>query len=147
MDGFLNSRVLSNTRRNVFRPKNKGALVQILDLIMADRQGAETLNEWMLPHAVTLVCETIHTEMEAAKPFLHITTAETTPEFIESWDINKIMDPISENTTPTWSTILSAATESKVCAAKAARENNKNSQVRHTVRTFSILIYVLKLTI
>ncbi|KJA22641.1 hypothetical protein HYPSUDRAFT_164247 [Hypholoma sublateritium FD-334 SS-4] len=129
-----NDNALSNTRRNIFRPKNKGALVQILDLIMADRQGAETLNEWMLPHAVTLVCETIHTEMEAAKPFLHMTTAETTPEFIESWDINKIMDPISENTTPTWSTILSAATESKVCAAKAARENNKNSQVRHTTR-------------
>ncbi len=109
---------------------------------MSEKQGAEILNEWMFPHAVTLVCETIHAEMEAAKPFLHMTTAETTPEFIESWDINEIMDPISEKTTPTWSTILAAATESKVCASKAAaRENNKNSQVRHTVRIYSIFIY------
>lgn len=114
-----------------FRSTNVENIRRVLDLILANQKGAVVLNEWMMPHAVDLVCETVHREMEAAKPHLHMTIAETTPEFIESWDLNSIMDPISEKITPTWTAVLSAASESKVCLAKGA---GKNTQCRHTVR-------------
>jgi hypothetical protein len=47
----------------------------------------------MAPHAVDIVCD-LNEEMEAAKPNLFMTTAQTTPEFVEGWDINVITDPI-----------------------------------------------------
>lgn len=96
-----------------FRQTNAANIAHLLDLIMANVKGASILKEWMRPHAIDLVCATIHDEMESAKPYLRMTTAETTPEFVESWDINKIMDPISKDITPTWSAVLVAATDPK----------------------------------
>ena len=114
------------------RSTNMGNICKLLDLIMANEKGAAILKEWMRPHAVDLVCSDIHREMEEAKPHLYMTAAETTPEFIESWDINDIMDPISDKITPTWTTVLEAATESKQHLAKA-EDHEKFSRERRTV--------------
>ncbi|KAF8169077.1 hypothetical protein BJ912DRAFT_934026 [Pholiota molesta] len=96
-----------------FRQTNEENICRLLDLIMDNKKGAATLKEWMRPHAIALVCDMVHNEMEAAKPFLRMTTAETTTNFIESWDINAIMDPVSNDITPMWMAVLTAATEPK----------------------------------
>ena len=67
----------------------------------------------MVPHAVNIVCDLVNEEMEAAKLNLFMTTAQTTPEFVKGWDINTIMDLIAKDITPTWSSILHAASEPK----------------------------------
>ncbi|KAF8151360.1 hypothetical protein B0H34DRAFT_822387 [Crassisporium funariophilum] len=96
-----------------FRQTNEENICRLLDFIMDNKKGAAILREWMRPHAIALVCDQVHDEMEAAKPFLRMTTAETSPDFIESWDINSIMDPVSNNITPVWTAVLTAATEPK----------------------------------
>jgi hypothetical protein len=57
----------------------------------------------MSPHALHLICKKIHKEMEEAKPSLRMNMGDVTPEFIEQWDIEKIMGPVACNTTPTLS--------------------------------------------
>ncbi|KDR79155.1 hypothetical protein GALMADRAFT_93006 [Galerina marginata CBS 339.88] len=86
----------------------------------------------MTPHAVDIVCGLVNEEMEAAKPSLYMTTAQTTPEFIEGWDINTIMDPIAKDITPTWSSVLYAATEPK-------GSHDEQSRNRPTVSFINII--------
>lgn len=52
--------------------------------------------------------------------------ADVTPEFISTWDINSIMEPIAEKETPAWSKILNAATESKDSKAKVKTARSRN---------------------
>ncbi|KAF9470445.1 hypothetical protein BDN70DRAFT_821376 [Pholiota conissans] len=101
-----------------YRDTNAANIHRLLDLILENKKGSKIMKKWMYPHAVSLVCETIHTEMEAAKKYLFMTTAQTSPEFIETWDINAIMDPISQDITPTWTSVLQAATESRFSQCK-----------------------------
>ncbi|KAH9009894.1 hypothetical protein EDB84DRAFT_1590991 [Lactarius hengduanensis] len=77
----------------------------------------------MSPHALRLVCEKVHVEMEAAKPHLRMHTTEVSPEFIERWDIHQIMEPLA---TPTLRSVLEAAGESKVSVAKPKSAKSKN---------------------
>ncbi|KAF8815609.1 hypothetical protein BYT27DRAFT_7224855 [Phlegmacium glaucopus] len=75
----------------------------------------------MVPHAVDIACDLVNEEMEAAKPNIFMTTAQTTPEFVEGWDINTIMDPIAKDVTPTWSSVLHTASEPKGSHDKQSR--------------------------
>ncbi|KAH9174559.1 hypothetical protein EDB89DRAFT_1848821 [Lactarius sanguifluus] len=77
----------------------------------------------MSPHALRLVCEKVHVEMEAAKPHLRMNTTDVSPEFIEHWDIHQIMEPLA---TPILRTVLEAAGESKVSVAKPKSAKSKN---------------------
>ncbi|KAH9056765.1 hypothetical protein EDB87DRAFT_1566069 [Lactarius vividus] len=77
----------------------------------------------MSPHALHLVCEKVHIEMEAAKPHLRMNTTDISPEFIEQWDIHQIMEPLA---TPTLRSVLEAAVESKVSVAKSKSTKSKN---------------------
>ncbi|KAH9169152.1 hypothetical protein EDB89DRAFT_1854788 [Lactarius sanguifluus] len=77
----------------------------------------------MSPHALSLVCKKVHIEMEAAKPHLRMNTTDVSPEFIEQWDIHRIMEPLA---TPTLRLVLEAAGESKVSVAKSKSTKSKN---------------------
>lgn len=114
-----------------YRSTNAKNVHRLLDLIMANEKGSATLKEWMKPHAIKFVCETIDAEMDAVKPDLHLNTTHTTPEFVENWDINKIMDAVSKKT-PTWTAVLTTAMESKACRARA-EDGERYSQYRYTV--------------
>ena len=108
-------------RTAFFRQTNEDNICQLLSTIIEDDKGSRILKKWMVPHAVNIVCDLVNEEMEAAKPNLFMTTAQTTPEFVEGWDINTIMDPIAKNITPTWSSILHAASEPKGSHDKQSR--------------------------
>jgi hypothetical protein len=120
-----------------YRSTNAKNIHRLLDLIMANEKGSVTLKEWMKPHAIELVCDTIDAEMEAVKPDLHMNTTHTTPEFVEGWGINKIMDTVSTKT-PTWTTVLTTAMESKACRARA-EDGERYSQYRYAVSSNFIL--------
>ena len=69
------------------------------------------MKDWLQPHTVHLVHDQIHSEMECAKPYLHMSLKDVTLDFLSDWDINLLMDLLSQDITPIWSEILDAATE------------------------------------
>ncbi|KAH9000233.1 hypothetical protein EDB92DRAFT_1789717 [Lactarius akahatsu] len=110
-------------RNALFSPRNRNALTQLFDKLYHDDKGRTIFTDWMLPHSVTLVQETINAEMEAAKPHLRMRTKEVTPNFIEEWDIHRIMEPIIHKVTPTLTRIIVNAGESKASRAKTKSTN------------------------
>ena len=96
-----------------FCQTNEDNICQLLSTILEDDKGSRILKKWMVPHAVNIVCDLVSEEMEATRPNLFMTTAQMTLELIEGWDINMIMDPITKDITPTWSSVLHAASEPK----------------------------------
>jgi hypothetical protein len=108
-------------RTAFFRRTNEDNICQLLSTILEDDKGSRILKKWIVPHAVDIVCDLVNEEMEAAKPSLFMTTAQTTPEFVEGWDINAIMGPIAMDITPTWSSVLHAASEPKGSHEKQSR--------------------------
>lgn len=124
-------------RTAFFRRTNEDNICQLLSTILEDDKGSRILKKWMVPHAVNIVCDLVNEEMEAARPNLFMTTAQTTPEFIEGWDINTIMDPITKDITPTWSSILHAASEPKGSHDKQSRNR---PTVSFTIPSFSMSI-------
>ncbi|KAH9169075.1 hypothetical protein EDB89DRAFT_2115183 [Lactarius sanguifluus] len=110
-------------RNAFFSPKNCASLIGLLDRLIQDDKGKAIVEEWMSPHALCLVCEKVHVEMEAAKPHLRMNTTDVSPEFIEHWDIHQIMEPLAM---PILRTVLEAAGESKVSVAKPKSAKSKN---------------------
>lgn len=110
-----------SARDALFHRKNEDNISKLLTAILNDEKGSRIFKKWMAPHAIDLVCELVNKEMEAAKPSLYMTTAQTTPEFVEEWDINKIMDPVAKEITPTWSSVLLAASEPNKSHEEQAR--------------------------
>jgi len=109
----------------LFSPKNRSTLLLLLDNLLDDAKGRLILEDWMEPHSTSLVCKKIHSEMDAAKPLLRMTTKEVTPEFIAQWDINALMQSV-DRVTPTWSTILDAASEGESSRLKAKTLRSRN---------------------
>ena len=107
-----NSNDLATFRSSFYSVTNKTHLEELFNTIWVDEKGRETFKAWMKPHALDLVCDDIHQEMECAKPSLFMNVEEVTPDFISTWDIHAIMGPISK-ITPSWSAVLKAATEKK----------------------------------
>ncbi|KAH8983562.1 hypothetical protein EDB86DRAFT_3085229 [Lactarius hatsudake] len=110
-------------RNALFSQKNRASLVGLLDRLIQDDKGKAIVEKWMSPHALRLVREKVHVEMEAAKPHLRMNTTDVSPEFIEHWDIHQIMEPLA---TPTLRSVLEAAGESKVSIAKPKSAKSKN---------------------
>jgi hypothetical protein len=57
---------------NALFSKNRASLVGLLEKLIQDEKGRPIVTAWMFPHALRLVCERIHVEMEAAKPLLRM---------------------------------------------------------------------------
>jgi hypothetical protein len=103
---------------------------ELLNLFWGSERGSLVMKDWLRPNAIRLVCELVHSEMECAKPYLRMSSNEVTLDFLSDWDINLLMDPISQNVTPVWSEILDAATESQ---ESKVREKGPGSRNRHVV--------------
>ncbi|KAG6905097.1 hypothetical protein DXG01_004886 [Tephrocybe rancida] len=99
---------------------------QLLDTIWKSEKGSISLKWWLKPHAVHYICDLVSSEMDAAKPHLQMGTADITPEFILTWDINTLMEPIAEKVTPVWAKILEAATETHEAKAKPKTSRSRN---------------------
>jgi len=105
----------------------------VLDIIWTDKKSKPAFEYWLEDDGVQHVCKLISKEMEAAKPMLRMSIKDVTPQFIEQWDVNTIMDPVAA-ATPTWSKILSAATEPQ----KKSDACNPDTRNRPTVCHFCI---------
>ena len=79
---------------------NSDKFKDLLRLFWESERGSFVMKDWLRPHAVHLVCDQIHSEMECAKPYLRMSSKDVTLDFLSNWDINSLMDPISQNITP-----------------------------------------------
>lgn len=93
-----------------YRKDNEHSVHQLLNTISGTTNGHSSLESWIQGDGCDVVRSIIHREMEAAKPLLAMTSSVTTPDFMNTWSINAIMDPV-DKVSPFWTSILSAATD------------------------------------
>ena len=75
-------------RNELYEAENK-KLNEILDLIFLNAPGKEKLTEWMLPHALEVICRKVSNEMDAVQEAEKLLGLDAiTPEFIEAWRIS-----------------------------------------------------------
>ena len=132
---------LYSYHQKLFSNQNKPTLQALLNAILNDEKGAVTMEDWMAPHALDLVCKNIHREMDAAKPLLKMSVGEITPEFLSKWDVNTVMRP-AELATPTLTRCIEAATESRKSQDSTKGSKSRN---RETVRNFETYHFYLSL--
>ena len=119
-------------RNELYKEENKKLNV-ILDLIFlkAPLAGKEKMTEWMLPHALEVICRKVSNEMDVMQEVEKLPGLDAiTPEFIETWRISG-----QQEKAPYLFGILLAAAET----ASAKEKNKKKSPlaVRQTVLFFS----------
>lgn len=113
-------------RTAFYAEPNAERLQELLRVVWNNVKGHPAITDWMRPHAIELVSKIVSDEMESAKPSLLMYTHKVTPKFIETWDINEIMEPIGRDKTPTWTKILESATETKDSKEKDESEKSRN---------------------
>ncbi|KAF9555908.1 hypothetical protein CPC08DRAFT_695029 [Agrocybe pediades] len=105
-------------RKELYKP-NSNKLGLILDAILANEKGKVKLYEWLLPHALDVVCKEVGKEMDATTAAERMPgLASITPEFIENWSV-----PDYRKIAPCLYTILLAAAETNT----AKERNTKKS--------------------
>ena len=87
-------------RQKVYNDNNKHKLENILDMIMDDVRGRIVLLEWMRPHALQQVHDTVYNKMDALTSELHTTTNTITPEYLMSWSLKANVEDIVDTNTP-----------------------------------------------
>ena len=111
---------------------NRVHIHELLDTIWAHPKGKIILEDWVQPHAIDLICKSVHSEMEAAKPVLRMNVSDVTPEFVSNWDIRETMEPVATKITPIWTRVLNAATQPNATLVNTANEED-DSRNRRTV--------------
>ncbi|KIY47944.1 hypothetical protein FISHEDRAFT_74154 [Fistulina hepatica ATCC 64428] len=89
----------------------------LLNLWISGNAIRRRMSAWFRPHVIDSICTDIANEADAAKPLLHVDMSHISPEFIEAWNLESVMDKVFE-TMPTWTRVLNAATQSKRAAEK-----------------------------
>ena len=98
--GWYRLQFLSDSRR----------INDLLNLLWNDKKSKPFFGGWFKDHGIDHICKLVASEMEAAKPMLKMDLKDVSPDFLEHWDLNSIMDPVI-SITPTWSKVVHAATE------------------------------------
>jgi hypothetical protein len=76
-----------------------------LNILWNDKKSKPFFGDWFNDNGIDHICKLVAREMEAAKPMLKMDLKDVTPDFLEHWDLNAIMDPVV-SVTPTWSKIF-----------------------------------------
>lgn len=92
---------------------NSSKFTALLDLFWEHNKGSPILQKWMQNYTLEMVCDTVYGKMESAKPHLRMKSTDVLLDYLKNWDINVIMEPVSEKYTPTWSKLIQVATESR----------------------------------
>ena len=116
--GWYRLQFLSDSRR----------INDLLNLLWNNKKSRPFFGDWFKDHGIDHICNLIAREMEAAKPMLKMDLKDVSPEFLEHWDLNSIMDPVV-SVTPTWSKVLQAATEPSKKKAEVGSDPRNRSTV------------------
>jgi hypothetical protein len=123
---ILDEPTFANHQSAFYSELNKNRFEDFLESLWNHKKGTLRMKDWFKPHAISLMCDLVYKEMDAAKPHLYMTTNQVTPEFITNWDNNSLMEKIGKDITPTWTCILDAAMETKVAKLKQTKSGSRN---------------------
>ncbi|KAJ7728308.1 hypothetical protein B0H14DRAFT_2640736 [Mycena olivaceomarginata] len=85
--------LLADLRIDRISPVDSSKLMQLVDMIMADRAGHSKLLECMRPHLEEFACETVADEMATRRRNSIVSgIAVVTPDFIEKWSLDEEVD-------------------------------------------------------
>ncbi|KAF7966984.1 hypothetical protein HWV62_36286 [Athelia sp. TMB] len=115
-----------------------GKLLELLDVVEEDVRGKARLRDWMSTRerALDLICDSVNTEMHAAKSTLQVAATHITPQYIDLWTFSPTTGMATLSTVaPVTFKILRRAAETD-----RARGQNK---IKHSnqVRQPNIFIY------
>ena len=75
-------------RNELYKEENK-KLGEVLELIFSNMLGKEKLKEWILPHALEIVCDKVTDEMDLVQEEERLPGLNAiTPEFIKTWRVS-----------------------------------------------------------
>ena len=75
-------------RNELYKEGNK-KLSEILELIFSNSPGKEKMTEWMVPHALKIICGKVSDEMDVVQETEKLPGLDAiTPEFINTWRIS-----------------------------------------------------------
>ena len=105
-------------RNELYKGENK-KLSEILELIFSNAPGKEKLMDWMLPHALEVICSKVSDEMDVVQEAERLPGLDAiTPEFIKAWHVSG-----NQENAPFLFEILLTAAET----ASAKEKNKKKS--------------------
>lgn len=125
LDCIMSGNEFSTFKGSLLASDRIHLLLSFFDSILEDDKSRYPFKKWLRPHAIELVCEDIHREMEAAKPHLLMTARDVTPKYIEEWDLGSTMDEVAQ-ITPVWTAVLDAASETKADTRKGDKKSRRN---------------------
>ena len=66
----------------------------LLNFLWNEEKTKPFFGDWFKDYGIDHICKLVR-EMEAAKPMLKMDLKDVSPEILEHWDLNAIMDPVT----------------------------------------------------
>lgn len=95
-----------------------GRLEKVLDFLWDDPRSHARVLEWMQPHALSYVCDTVYGEMDQVKQCLHVTLNTITPELLLACDVEKTLSSVVREHAPVLCEIVASAAQTERAKAK-----------------------------
>lgn len=104
------------------KEKNSGTgrLEKVLDFLWEDPRSHGRVLEWMRPHAISSICNTVYREMDNIKRSFHATLESVTPELLLSFDVETTIASVAREKAPVLYQIIASAAQTE-----RAKANNK----------------------
>ncbi|KAH7874457.1 uncharacterized protein C8R40DRAFT_1252614, partial [Lentinula edodes] len=122
-------------KQKLFEDGNHKHLHQLLDSLWADPRGQNILKSWMHTPAIEYSAACVSREFEAVKPHLQMYSQSVSANYMQSWSLERIVEPLLMTHLPVWSHILRSASETKESQDSGglkSHQRNMVAQVAHT---------------
>ena len=123
--------------QKMYDDNNKHKLENILDMIMDDARGRIMLLEWMRPHTLQQVHDTVYDKMDALTSELHTTTNTITPEYLMPWSLKANVGDIVDANTPCLLGLINIASQTQ-----NSLEKNKKKSTTAVSQTTKFNFYI-----
>jgi hypothetical protein len=120
-----------NYRIKMYKDSGRYKLERILDMIMNDVRGKVILLDWIRPHALWQVRETVSNEMDVLTSQLHTTTNTITPNYLMTWTLQDNVEHVVGVKTPSLLSIIHAAS----CTKRSLEKNKKKDTLSVSLLT------------
>jgi hypothetical protein len=109
--------------QKMYNNNNKHKLENTLDMIMDDVRGRIVLLEWMRPHTLQQVHDTIYNKMDALTLESHTMTNTITPKYLMSWSLKANVEDIVDPNTPCLLGLINIASQTQNSLEKSKKKS------------------------
>ncbi|KAJ3882799.1 hypothetical protein F5051DRAFT_489839, partial [Lentinula edodes] len=126
-------------KQKLFEDGNHKHLHQLLDSLWADPRGQNILKSWMHTPAIEYSAACVSREFEAVKPHLQMYSQSVSANYMQSWSLERIVEPLLTTHLPVWSHILRSASETKESQDSGGLKSHQRNMVG--LLTFAFLYF------